>query len=742
MPKITLNTIIDPSKLSANIKTALEAIQASEIKLDFDKQIKKLNKDFSELEQILQDIKSLNGTISNLTGSEDIETVETHKKKLAELTSQYEKLYDTINKNPLKDQAFDEKKLSAFNNMVKDIGQLLKDNKSIEFDIKTDSLSGQSEQVQKLKQDFTDLKNTISDIQDLDVIIGEDNFDSIEECQAYKKELEEAAKQYETLYNVINDNPIKDQDFGTEQLSALKDTFKEIEQIFGKHSIKLNVELDTEKAVQEAEKLRTQKLKKTLTEDEFTAYKDIVLAPVKLKLEIEKADNADIEQRNKLLEDLAVAQDKASKTSKSSVLTEQQNEEVIRSRVKLARELTELKLKNKDTKTGTKDEQVKSLTQDYKELLRVIEDIKALGPVTEDADGKNKYIERGKALAEITEQYKNLYNIIENNPAKTKDFDAEKIAEFRDYVKEAGETLTQHLKDVELNIDDAKAKEDVTNLINEVQKVLDENTLKITVENDTGGTDDVLGVDPAELRKLELQLSALQNRLKTMGINWSEFRADPEYATEYKRLGDAVKEAAESLSPEKYEETKQRAAELKAEIGDLSGKISGAGQAQRSFGDVVANTGKRLAAYMVSLVGYTMILGSLRQMLKDVKEIDAAQVRLQRVTDLSGDSLERFTKRAFEAGNAIGRTGKDVLDAVTEFRRAGFELEQSMELGKAALVATNIGDGINNVAEASSALIAILRGFKIGDSDVVKVLDSINEVGLNGFFREKSLIAS
>jgi TP901 family phage tail tape measure protein len=123
-----------------------------------------------------------------------------------------------------------------------------------------------------------------------------------------------------------------------------------------------------------------------------------------------------------------------------------------------------------------------------------------------------------------------------------------------------------------------------------------------------------------------------------------------------------------------------------------------------------------------------MATNTFKQMYDTVVELDASFVELQKVTDLSGNSLKTFTNNAFDMGEAIGRTAKDVIDATTIFKRAGYELQNSFELAKSALIMTNVGDGINDVKDASSALIAVLKGFNMKDTQAMGVLDAINEV--------------
>src|SRR5690606_17844642 len=110
-----------------------------------------------------------------------------------------------------------------------------------------------------------------------------------------------------------------------------------------------------------------------------------------------------------------------------------------------------------------------------------------------------------------------------------------------------------------------------------------------------------------------------------------------------------------------------------------------------------------------------------------VIELDNSLVELRKVTDLSGQSLVNFTNKAYDMSVEIARTGKEVIDATTVFKRAGYTLDESFDLAKASLVMVNVGDGIRDVNEASSALIATLKGFKLSDTDAMKVVDMINE---------------
>lgn len=136
---------------------------------------------------------------------------------------------------------------------------------------------------------------------------------------------------------------------------------------------------------------------------------------------------------------------------------------------------------------------------------------------------------------------------------------------------------------------------------------------------------------------------------------------------------------------------------------------------------------KQFLNYLGSATLIMTGVNAVRNMVSAVTELDSSLVELRKVSDLSGESLQTFVDKAYQMSSTVARTGKEVIDATTVFKRAGYTLNESLDLAKSSLVMTNVGDGINNVEEASSALIATLKGFKLSDTDAMSVIDMINE---------------
>ena len=152
---------------------------------------------------------------------------------------------------------------------------------------------------------------------------------------------------------------------------------------------------------------------------------------------------------------------------------------------------------------------------------------------------------------------------------------------------------------------------------------------------------------------------------------------------------------------------------------------------QGFFGNLKSQVKSSIATMLKYQLAYMIIqktIQAIKSMTKAVCELDATLTEFNKVADLSTEQLEKFMDKAFEAADKIGRTGKDMIEAATEFKRAGYDLEQSLKAGEAALVMTNVADGINQTSDAAGTLISVLKGFNISDADIMSIVDKMNSV--------------
>lgn len=220
-----------------------------------------------------------------------------------------------------------------------------------------------------------------------------------------------------------------------------------------------------------------------------------------------------------------------------------------------------------------------------------------------------------------------------------------------------------------------------------------------------------------QLRKLQINMSEFQNNIlstsnsfdttttrytnnagKILTVQEKIIAGEKRYKLSLKEVGNAVETNAKQADKWKYSWSK----------------------AFQSF-----------TTYMSVTTVFYQIIHTTKDMIQEVIDLDSALVELQKVTDLSGGSLQRFTKDAYDAAEAVAKTGTDMVEAATEFAKAGYSEDQILKLGELALMYTNIADEEVSAAESAEFMIAQMKAFNIEAESAIHIIDAVNEVSNN-----------
>ena len=154
--------------------------------------------------------------------------------------------------------------------------------------------------------------------------------------------------------------------------------------------------------------------------------------------------------------------------------------------------------------------------------------------------------------------------------------------------------------------------------------------------------------------------------------------------------------------------------------------------------EAVASTAQTLEPILGALMGYlgiTKIFSAIRnsfsKMVGEVKELDVELTEFSKVSDLSTQQTEEFIDSCYDLGEAVAKTGTEVVTATTLFKKMGNSLEDSMKYAKDALMWTNVADGMVSVDEAATMLISTMKAFEDQGLTSTHVIDALNEVSNN-----------
>ena len=144
-----------------------------------------------------------------------------------------------------------------------------------------------------------------------------------------------------------------------------------------------------------------------------------------------------------------------------------------------------------------------------------------------------------------------------------------------------------------------------------------------------------------------------------------------------------------------------------------------------SFGQYLQNALGKIGIYASSAIVFRKLFTEIKDGVSSVIELEDAMVSLRRVCNESDEAMKQFQSTATSTAQTLGVTASEYVDAVTSFKKMGYELAEAQELAT-TVTKYNLAGDIDNLEEATTGVISILKGFGLEAENVVNVTDSMN----------------
>lgn len=282
---------------------------------------------------------------------------------------------------------------------------------------------------------------------------------------------------------------------------------------------------------------------------------------------------------------------------------------------------------------------------------------------------------------------------------------AAKIAEFQARYQSIKSTIDQnedHGTTSDLTDDVAKMEE----LKNEAEEVY--NTIKKTNTERAAGAKDA-----DKLNQLSSEVVAYMNDYG------SELRKNQELYQRLITLQNKLANGTIGLSDAKKEfaEIRMEARKLGVEVDNIWKKLARAFQAR----------GRGL----LSNEGWMLISIAMRDVVRNVIDLDSAMTELKKVTTATAAEYDAFLDTAADRAKSIGATLVDTVSATSDFARLGYDIPDASNLADSALIYLNVGDDVDDITQASESIISTMQGFNIEAEKSIDIVDKFNEVANN-----------
>lgn len=152
-------------------------------------------------------------------------------------------------------------------------------------------------------------------------------------------------------------------------------------------------------------------------------------------------------------------------------------------------------------------------------------------------------------------------------------------------------------------------------------------------------------------------------------------------------------------------------------IDKLIGKVE-------AIADPIANAVDKLLKMELAILAVSAAVGTIA--LASFKSYESALIDLEKVLGegevLAGDNQQAIEDLAIQ----YGKSATDIVKSTTDFKRAGFSLEDSITLLNRALELSSAG--MVDLGDATNDIIGIMKGFELSVEEVTQVVDTVNKV--------------
>lgn len=144
-----------------------------------------------------------------------------------------------------------------------------------------------------------------------------------------------------------------------------------------------------------------------------------------------------------------------------------------------------------------------------------------------------------------------------------------------------------------------------------------------------------------------------------------------------------------------------------------------------SFGQYLQNALGKIGIYASSAIIFRKLFTEIKDGVSSVVALEDSMVSLRRVCNESDEAMKQFQSTATSTAQTLGVTASEYVDAVTSFKKMGYELADAQQLAT-TVTKYNLAGDIDNLGEATTGVISILKGFGLEAENVVQVTDSMN----------------
>lgn len=201
----------------------------------------------------------------------------------------------------------------------------------------------------------------------------------------------------------------------------------------------------------------------------------------------------------------------------------------------------------------------------------------------------------------------------------------------------------------------------------------------------------------------------------------------------WKRVHSAAKELFPSLDKILVE---LKDIDNKSDFGNLQKRFRGVkaeadalGVTGKSIGDTFASSARKFSEWALSAGAVMTVVQSIRQMIKNVIDLDTELVDLKKTTNATTSQLEKFYYSSNETAKQLGVSTKEIISATSAWSRLGYSIRDASTMAKNSAILESISPDLN-IDKATDGLVSSLKAFQLdAENSLDGIISKINVIG-------------
>lgn len=178
----------------------------------------------------------------------------------------------------------------------------------------------------------------------------------------------------------------------------------------------------------------------------------------------------------------------------------------------------------------------------------------------------------------------------------------------------------------------------------------------------------------------------------------------------------------------KLGETQTKVRKLDGSGKSLSSTLTTTSKAAQTFGEKLSGVGRKIQSVNGVFQALKNVVVNFEAAMQPVLEFDAALTDFKKVSDLSGDALDEYTKKLGTLGEEVARTRSEMVEGATIFKQSGYSDEDAATLARVSALFQNVADTEISAGDAAGIIVSQMKAFNIEAGDAEGVVDKINRV--------------